>query len=160
MNSVLLFLVVLTAFWSDDVLAFGPGGGSIVRRASPISYREEMTSETARPVTCGGGARSMTMMPIGIPKVAYRMPGSRGGEWVDIYQRLTRERIIFMGGEIDDEMANQIIGVLLVSCIPVGLLAGSLFFSHLFFMSSFFNPELTPLFPTIRHGVIRQYFIN
>lgn len=54
-------------------------------------------------------------MPIGVPKVAYRMPGSRGGEWVDIYQRLTRERIIFMGSEIDDELANQIIGVLLVS---------------------------------------------
>lgn len=56
------------------------------------------------------------MMPIGVPKVAYKMPGSRGGEWVDIYQRLTRERIIFMGAEIDDEMANQIIGVLLVIC--------------------------------------------
>ena len=50
-----------------------------------------------------------------MPKVAYKMPGSRGGEWVDIYQRLTRERIIFMGAEIDDEMANQIIGVLLVT---------------------------------------------
>eukprot|EP01039_Chlorochromonas_danica_P005575 gene5573-6138_t len=59
------------------------------------------------------GARSMTMMPIGVPKVAYKMPGSRGGEWVDIYQRLTRERIIFLGSEIDDELANQIIGVLL-----------------------------------------------
>lgn len=56
----------------------------------------------------------MTMMPIGVPKVAYRMPGSRGGEWVDIYNRLTRERIIFLGAEIDDELANQIIGVLLV----------------------------------------------
>jgi ATP-dependent Clp protease protease subunit len=54
------------------------------------------------------------MMPIGVPKVAYKMPGSRGGEWVDIYNRLTRERIVFMGSEIDDEMANQIIGVLLV----------------------------------------------
>lgn len=57
------------------------------------------------------------MMPIGVPKVAYKMPGSRGGEWVDIYNRLTRERIIFMGAEIDDEMANQIIGVLLVSIV-------------------------------------------
>lgn len=54
------------------------------------------------------------MMPIGIPKVGYKMPGSRGGEWVDIYQRLNRERIIFLGSEIDDETANQIIGVLLV----------------------------------------------
>lgn len=59
------------------------------------------------------GTRSMTMMPIGVPKVAYKMPGARGGEWVDIYNRLTRERIVFMGSEIDDEMANQIIGVLL-----------------------------------------------
>jgi ATP-dependent protease ClpP protease subunit len=57
------------------------------------------------------------MMPIGVPKVAYRMPGSRGGEWVDIYQRLTRERIVFIASEIDDELANQIIGVLLVSII-------------------------------------------
>eukprot|EP01041_Mallomonas_annulata_P007686 gene7686-15733_t len=55
----------------------------------------------------------MTMMPIGVPKVAYKMPGNRGGEWVDIYNRLTRERIVFMGSEIDDELANQIIGVLL-----------------------------------------------
>jgi len=59
------------------------------------------------------GARGMTMMPIGVPKVAYKMPGSRGGEWVDIYQRLSRERIVFMGSEIDDELANQIIGLLL-----------------------------------------------
>ena len=58
----------------------------------------------------------MTMMPIGVPKVAYRMPGNRGGEWVDIFNRLTRERIVFMGSEIDDELANQIIGVLLVDC--------------------------------------------
>jgi len=59
------------------------------------------------------GAGGMTMMPIGVPKVAYKMPGSRGGEWVDIYQRLSRERIVFMGSEIDDDAANQIIGVLL-----------------------------------------------
>mmetsp|Transcript_6754 Transcript_6754/g.14881 ORF Transcript_6754/g.14881 Transcript_6754/m.14881 type:complete len:240 (+) Transcript_6754:179-898(+) len=53
------------------------------------------------------------MMPIGVPKVAYRVPGSSGGEWVDIYNRLYRERIIFLGSEIDDELANQIIGVML-----------------------------------------------
>ena len=122
-SSVLIALLLVVL--SIDVLGFGPGGSSVVRRSPVISYRDEIPSEAVRPVTRGGGgARSMTMMPIGIPKVAYRMPGSRGGEWVDIYQRLTRERIIFMGGEIDDEMANQIIGVLLVSlfclqsCLP------------------------------------------
>jgi len=53
------------------------------------------------------------MMPIGVPKVAYRVPGGQGAEWVDIYNRLYRERIIFLGSEIDDELANQIIGVML-----------------------------------------------
>lgn len=75
--------------------------------------RTDAFSLSGGPIRVANGARTMTMMPIGIPKVAYRMPGSRGGEWVDIYNRLTRERIIFMGSEIDDEMANQIIGVLL-----------------------------------------------
>jgi ATP-dependent Clp protease, protease subunit len=76
------------------------------------------------------GAGGMTMMPIGVPKVAYKMPGSRGGEWVDIYQRLTRERIIFMGAEIDDEMANQIIGVLLVLQIQYIDISLLIFVSH------------------------------
>mmetsp|Transcript_8337 Transcript_8337/g.12096 ORF Transcript_8337/g.12096 Transcript_8337/m.12096 type:complete len:259 (+) Transcript_8337:115-891(+) len=53
------------------------------------------------------------MMPIGVPKVAYRVPGSQSADWVDIYNRLYRERIIFLGSEIDDELANQVIGVML-----------------------------------------------
>lgn len=61
------------------------------------------------------GAGSLVMMPIGVPKVAYRVPGSGSADWVDIYNRLYRERIIFLGQEIDDDYANQIIGVLLVS---------------------------------------------
>jgi len=47
-----------------------------------------------------------TMMPIGVPKVAYRVPGGQQAEWVDIYNRLYRERIIFLGQEIDDEVSN------------------------------------------------------
>mmetsp|Transcript_6223 Transcript_6223/g.11758 ORF Transcript_6223/g.11758 Transcript_6223/m.11758 type:complete len:267 (+) Transcript_6223:230-1030(+) len=56
---------------------------------------------------------SIQMMPIGVPKVAYRVPGSQSADWVDIYNRLYRERIIFLGSEIDDELANQVIGVML-----------------------------------------------
>merc|ERR1711937_630398 len=59
------------------------------------------------------GAASVKMMPIGVPKVAYRVPGSQQADWVDIYNRLYRERIIFLGSEIDDELANQVIGVML-----------------------------------------------
>jgi ATP-dependent Clp protease protease subunit len=52
-------------------------------------------------------------MPIGVPKVPYRMPGSQYTEWIDIYNRLYRERIIFIGKDIDDELANQVIAVML-----------------------------------------------
>lgn len=52
-------------------------------------------------------------MPIGVPKVLFRVPGGQQADWVDIYNRLYRERIIFLGQEIDDEIANQIIAVML-----------------------------------------------
>jgi ATP-dependent Clp endopeptidase proteolytic subunit ClpP len=53
------------------------------------------------------------MMPIGVPKVAYRPPGAYSADWVDLYNRLYRERIIFLGQQIADDIANQIIGVML-----------------------------------------------
>ncbi|MEH2090364.1 ATP-dependent Clp protease proteolytic subunit [Nostoc sp.] len=52
-------------------------------------------------------------MPIGYPSVPYRLPGGQMEEWVHIYTRLSLERIIFLGEEIDDEIANQIIAFLL-----------------------------------------------
>ena len=52
-------------------------------------------------------------MPIGVPKVPYRMPGEPYTQWIDIYNRLYRERIIFLGRDVDDEIANQIIAVML-----------------------------------------------
>lgn len=53
------------------------------------------------------------MMPIGVPKVAYKIPGASTAQWIDIYNRLYRERIIFLGQEVDDAIANQIIAVML-----------------------------------------------
>ncbi len=52
-------------------------------------------------------------MPIGVPKVPYKMPGDSYTQWINIYDRLYRERIIFLGRDIDDEIANQIIAVML-----------------------------------------------
>ena len=52
-------------------------------------------------------------MPIGYPRVPYRMPGGQYTEWINIYDRLYRERIIFLGEDVDDELANQIIAVML-----------------------------------------------
>ena len=52
-------------------------------------------------------------MPIGVPKVPYRLPGEPAPQWIDLYNRLYRERMLFMGQELDDELANQLIGIML-----------------------------------------------
>jgi ATP-dependent Clp protease protease subunit len=52
-------------------------------------------------------------MPIGVPKVPYRMPGDDSAQWVDLYNRLYRERILFLCQNLDDELANQLIGIML-----------------------------------------------
>jgi ATP-dependent Clp protease, protease subunit len=54
-----------------------------------------------------------SFMPIGVPRVPYRLPGEPTAQWVDIYNRLYRERILFLGQVIDDELANQLIGIML-----------------------------------------------
>ena len=52
-------------------------------------------------------------MPIGIPKVPYQMPGQTYTDWISIYDRLYRERIIFLGRGVNDGIANQIIAIML-----------------------------------------------
>ena len=52
-------------------------------------------------------------MPIGVPSVPYRLPGSPYERWIDIYTRLSQERIIFLGQEVTDSLANQIVAFLL-----------------------------------------------
>nr|YP_010294860.1 clp protease proteolytic subunit [Crotalaria albida]UMO90798.1 clp protease proteolytic subunit [Crotalaria albida] len=51
-------------------------------------------------------------MPIGVPKVPFRSPGEEDASWVDIYNRLYRERLLFLGQEIDSEISNQLIGLM------------------------------------------------
>jgi ATP-dependent Clp protease, protease subunit len=52
-------------------------------------------------------------MPIGIPSVPYRLPGSSYEQWINIYERLFRERIIFLSEEVDDGIANAIVAYML-----------------------------------------------
>jgi ATP-dependent Clp protease, protease subunit len=51
-------------------------------------------------------------MPIGVPKVPYRLPGGQS-QWIDVFNRLALDRIIFLGREVDDEIANAIIASML-----------------------------------------------
>jgi len=52
-------------------------------------------------------------MPIGVPRVPYRFPGEPFTQWINIYERLALERIVFLSGEVSDGMANAIIARLL-----------------------------------------------
>lgn len=52
-------------------------------------------------------------MPIGIPRVPFKFPGEPYTQWINIYERLALERIVFMSGEVTDGMANAIIARLL-----------------------------------------------
>mmetsp|Transcript_1103 Transcript_1103/g.7116 ORF Transcript_1103/g.7116 Transcript_1103/m.7116 type:complete len:231 (+) Transcript_1103:362-1054(+) len=57
--------------------------------------------------------RSVRTNAVGVPKVPYRTPGEGGYQWVDIWNVLYRERIIFLGQNIDEEFGNQIVGTML-----------------------------------------------
>nr|UDZ59542.1 clp protease proteolytic subunit [Ranalisma rostratum]UDZ59543.1 clp protease proteolytic subunit [Ranalisma rostratum] len=51
-------------------------------------------------------------MPVGVPKVPFRIPGDEDATWVDLYNRLYRERLLFLGQEVDSEISNQIVGLM------------------------------------------------
>lgn len=88
--------------------------GSCFRRRAkrcsvrPIGKRE--SNAVARSVGVNG--RSEVRMA-GMPKVPYKAPGAQNHEFIDIFNRLYRERIIYVGQDLDDEQANQIIAVML-----------------------------------------------
>nr|YP_010592346.1 clp protease proteolytic subunit [Dischidia nummularia]QXO88966.1 ClpP [Dischidia nummularia]WAB52791.1 clp protease proteolytic subunit [Dischidia nummularia]WEV91976.1 clp protease proteolytic subunit [Dischidia nummularia] len=52
-------------------------------------------------------------MPIGVPRVPYQCPGDANESWVDLYNRLYRERLLFLGQLIDSEIANQLMALML-----------------------------------------------
>jgi len=70
-------------------------------------------SARRRPTATPRAKSRLARASLGVPKVAYRLPGTTSAEWIDIYSRLYRERILFLGKEITDQSANEIIGVLL-----------------------------------------------
>lgn len=52
-------------------------------------------------------------MPIGVPKVPFRIPGEPTAQWVDLFNRLYRDRTLFLCNELKDELANQLVGIML-----------------------------------------------
>nr|UDZ59561.1 clp protease proteolytic subunit [Sagittaria guayanensis] len=51
-------------------------------------------------------------MPVGVPKVPFRLPEEEDATWVDLYNRLYRQRLLFLGQEVKQEISNQIVGLM------------------------------------------------
>nr|YP_010043238.1 clp protease proteolytic subunit protein [Corydalis shensiana]QPC56998.1 clp protease proteolytic subunit protein [Corydalis shensiana] len=50
-------------------------------------------------------------MPVGIPKVPFLIPEDEEATWVDIYNRLHRERALFLCQKLDFEITNTLVGL-------------------------------------------------
>nr|UIC71734.1 ATP-dependent Clp protease proteolytic subunit [Rhopalocnemis phalloides] len=58
-------------------------------------------------------------MPIGVPRVPFKQMGMEYYSWIDIYNRLYRDKILFLGQEIDNEISNQIITLIIFFNIEI-----------------------------------------
>lgn len=52
-------------------------------------------------------------MPIGVPKVPFKLPEDDEASWVDLYNRLYQERLLFLGQEVNSEISNQLVGLMI-----------------------------------------------
>uniref|UniRef100_UPI0030E54875 ATP-dependent Clp protease proteolytic subunit n=1 Tax=Hedysarum lehmannianum TaxID=1402432 RepID=UPI0030E54875 len=51
-------------------------------------------------------------MPVGVPKVPFLLPGDDDASWIDLYNRLFQERLLFLGQEVKSEISNQLVGLM------------------------------------------------
>lgn len=57
--------------------------------------------------------RKTTKCPIGVPRVPYRNAGDGMWQWTDIWNVMYRERIIFLGQHVNEELGNQLVATML-----------------------------------------------
>nr|AWH04522.1 clp protease proteolytic subunit protein [Asclepias aff. aequicornu ShS-2018]AWH05154.1 clp protease proteolytic subunit protein [Asclepias boliviensis]AWH07760.1 clp protease proteolytic subunit protein [Asclepias mellodora var. mellodora] len=56
-------------------------------------------------------------MPLGVPKVPFQCFGEEDASWVDLYNRLYRQRLLFLVQEVASEISNQIMGLMVYLAI-------------------------------------------
>ncbi|CAG9464767.1 unnamed protein product [Pedinophyceae sp. YPF-701] len=82
--------------------------------SGPNSFRGRVGQAVAAPSRSGCATRKSTkMMPIGVPQVPYRSPKGDGWLWIDLWNCLYRERIIFLSNAVDEELGNQLVATML-----------------------------------------------
>ena len=121
-RAMLLSLICSAAAFSPNAIHL-PKSSSLVRASTPVMpigvpkvsanmhsplwFNADSFCRASISPTCAH------IQPLSSRQVAYRVPGAQYADWVDLYNRLYRERILFLGQEINDEIANQVIGVML-----------------------------------------------
>jgi len=111
-RSVVVSLVVLAALAGVPLVSSFATSPSLLgaRHASPLSPaalgRPGVRATTPRPL-------SIMMGGANVPRVPYKAPGEQSYQFMDIWNRLYRERIMYIGQDLDDEFANQMIAVML-----------------------------------------------
>ncbi|XP_042468835.1 ATP-dependent Clp protease proteolytic subunit-related protein 2, chloroplastic-like [Zingiber officinale] len=94
----------------------GPKSGAFRRGPSNVNaefYSRVNQSICLRYSAKKGSRGRVFMMPIGIPRVPYRTPGEGTWQWVDLWNALYRERVVFIGEHIDEEYSNQVLATML-----------------------------------------------
>nr|AXZ96266.1 ClpP [Aldrovanda vesiculosa] len=51
-------------------------------------------------------------MPLGLPRIAIRLPGKMNPGWIDLFNGLSRVRVLFLAHDLLEERANSIMGLL------------------------------------------------
>lgn len=64
--------------------------------SSSASFHIKTRQSLAAPKCSGPRRTKATMMPVGVPRVPYRLPRTNYWAWVDIWNCLYRERIVFL----------------------------------------------------------------
>jgi len=88
-------------------LAVGGGRISSIARFATLNRQQHKRGARAY------NKNAMVMMPQGTPMVPWKPPGADYAQFIDIYSRLYRDRILFLGNFIDEDAANNIIAILL-----------------------------------------------
>lgn len=86
------------------------------RQDGPLAKRSVSLGDKVRAAVSAAGRghrRTTTMMPIGVPRVPYKTPNENSWQWVDIWNCLYRERIVWVGQVIDEELGNQLVATML-----------------------------------------------
>lgn len=52
-------------------------------------------------------------MPLGMPKVPFRMPEDEDASWVDLYNGLYQQRNLFLFQDVGSEISNQLVSLML-----------------------------------------------